>query len=164
MGKIMKQKMTRWGVGLELAFFFVLYSLIIIAFHLYYGEKLRVYAIPYWILATGGVVLIVIGIIFLVAARKKIKRTFGTGMLCTIGVYSICRHPVYASWVIFIVPGLVLLANSWAALTIPPVMYVILRILVSKEEQYLEQKFGDEFRSYKKRVPAVLPLGWLKRE
>jgi protein-S-isoprenylcysteine O-methyltransferase Ste14 len=164
MEKITQVKLTRWGVGLKLAFFSVLYSLIIVALHLYYGEKLRIYAIPYWILATVGVALTAIGLIFLVAARKKIKRAFDTGTLCTIGVYSMCRHPVYASWVILIVPGLVLLSDSWAGLTIPLVMYVILRILVSKEEQSLDQKFGDEFRSYKKKVPAVLPLGWLKRK
>lgn len=164
MGQTNQVEMTRWGVGLKLGFFSVLYSLIIVALHHYYAKKLRIYALPYSILGTLGVALIVIGLIFLFAARKKIKQTFKTGTLCMTGVYSMCRHPVYASWVIFIVPGLVFLADSWAGLTIPPVMYVILRILVSKEEQYLEQKFGDEFRSYKKRVPAVLPLGWLKHK
>ena len=156
--------MTRWGIGLEFAFFSVLCGLPIVALHLHYGARLCIDSIPYWILATVGVALIVIGMIFLVAARRNLKRALNAGVLCTAGVYSMCRHPVYAAWVIFLVPGLVLLANSWAGPTIPPVMYVILRILVSKEEQYLDQRFGDEFRSYKRRVPAVLPLGWLMRK
>jgi protein-S-isoprenylcysteine O-methyltransferase Ste14 len=53
--------------------------------------------------------------------------------------------------------------NSWIGLTVPVVMYVIVKFLVSKEDEYLEQEFGEEYRVYKKQVPAILPLGWLKR-
>jgi protein-S-isoprenylcysteine O-methyltransferase Ste14 len=164
MGLIAQEKMDSWGIGPKLAFFSILYGLLIFALHLHYGARLSIEFLPYQVLATVGIALIVIGMIFLVTSRKSLKRAFHAGVLCTRGAYGICRHPVYASWVIFLVPGLVLLANSWAGLTMPPVMYVILKILVSKEEQYLDQRFGDEYRSYKKRVPAVLPLGWLTRK
>jgi protein-S-isoprenylcysteine O-methyltransferase Ste14 len=69
---------------------------------------------------------------------------------------------LYASWVVFIVPGIVLLMRSWIGLTIPLFMYVVLRRLSVKEETYLETTFGDAYLEYKKKVPAVIPLGWIK--
>ena len=71
-----------------------------------------------------------------------------------------CRHPVYGAWVVFNVPGLVLLANSWIGLFVPVLMYVTLRLLVRREETYLEQTFGEEYRRYRERTPAVFPLPW----
>ena len=64
----------------------------------------------------------------------------------------------------FSCPRYVFLINSWIGLTAPLVMYIFLRILVRKEEEYLEQKFGEEYIAYKKMTPAVLPLGRMIRK
>ena len=102
-----------------------------------------------------------IGIPFFIISVFAINRAHNSGKLVTEGIYRCCRHPLYAAWVVFIVPGIVLLADSWIGLTIPLVMYVLLHILVKKEEIYLEERFGEEYVEYKKRVPAVLPIGWI---
>lgn len=117
--------------------------------------------VPYWLLATVGTVLLVPGVVLWIAGIAAAMRAFSADKLCTGGAFGICRHPIYATWVVFLVPGLVLLMNTWLGLAMPPVMYVILRMLVRREEQYLGQKFGEDYLVYKKRVPAVLPLGWL---
>ena len=39
-------------------------------------------------------------------------------------------------------------------------MYVTLRLLVRKEEACLEELFGEEYRRYRGRTPAVFPLPW----
>ena len=74
-----------------------------------------------------------------------------------------CRHPVYAAWVVFFVPAVMLFFNTWLGLTAPLFMYVVIRVLVDKEEIYLEEMFGEAYLLYKKRVPLVLPIGWLNR-
>ena len=89
-------------------------------------------------------------------------RAFKAGHLVTDGVYGMCRHPIYASWVIFFVPGIVLLINTSIGFSVPVVMYFILRSLVKEEDQYLEKTFGEEYLAYRKKVPAVLPIGWLR--
>jgi len=71
-----------------------------------------------------------------------------------------CRHPVYGAWVVFNVPGMVLFFNSWLGLVVPILMYVTLRLLVRSEEEHLEQTFGEEYREYRSRTPAVFPLLW----
>jgi protein-S-isoprenylcysteine O-methyltransferase Ste14 len=65
--------------------------------------------------------------------------------------------------VVFIVPGIVILANSWIGLTTPIFMYFLLRKLVVKEEVYLESIFGDEYVDYKTKVSCILPYGKIRK-
>ena len=117
---------------------------------------------PYLVLASIGIILILMGIPFYILSLVTVLRAFKEGRLVTQGVYGMCRHPVYAAWVIFFVPGIVLLMNSWIGFSAPVVMYVILRILVKEEDGYLERIFGAEYLAYKEKIPAVLPIGWLR--
>jgi protein-S-isoprenylcysteine O-methyltransferase Ste14 len=41
-------------------------------------------------------------------------------------------------------------------------MYFLIHVFAKEEETYLENTFGKEYLAYKKRVPKVLPIGWLK--
>ena len=90
-------------------------------------------------------------------------RAYNADELVTDGIYKCCRHPLYASWVVFFVPGIVLIVNSWLGLTTPIFMYFILCRLVKKEEIYLESVFGSEYIHYKRKVPWILPVGRLKQ-
>jgi protein-S-isoprenylcysteine O-methyltransferase Ste14 len=89
-------------------------------------------------------------------------RAYDADELVTDGVYRYCRHPLYASWVVFIGPGIALLLESWLALTTAIFMYLLLRILVKKEEAYLETIFGSRHREYKKKVRCIMPYGVIK--
>jgi len=73
--------------------------------------------------------------------------------------FNINHHPLYSAWVVFIVPGIIFLENSWIGMTTPVFMYLLLYRLVIKEENYLEQIFGSEYLAYKKKTPCILPLG-----
>ena len=117
---------------------------------------------PDWVLNILGVSLIVIGIPFFLISVVTAMKAYNANELVTNGIFICCRHPLYASWVAFIVPGIVFLANTWIGLTAPIFMYFILRVLVQKEEIYLEKVFGSEYFDYKKKVPCILPYGWLK--
>ena len=49
--------------------------------------------------------------------------------------------------------GLTSLINSlWMLLLVLPLMIVVQRGVVEREEQYLEEKFGEEYLGYKRRV------------
>lgn len=72
------------------------------------------------------------------------------------GVYSQVRHPIYSADIILFIglflhwPDTRLMAGIiWAA--------IILYLWSKMEEISLEQKFGDEYREYKKRVPMFIP-------
>lgn len=118
---------------------------------------------PHWVPVTLGTLLIVLGLIVMISGGATVMHAYNQDTLCTRGICGVCRHPIYAAWVVFLVPGIALLLNSWITLAAVPVLYVALRWFVRDEEAYLERRFGDEYRAYKRRVPAILPLGWLRR-
>jgi protein-S-isoprenylcysteine O-methyltransferase Ste14 len=40
----------------------------------------------------------------------------------------------------------------WPLLTLAPVIVAVRRLVIDREERYLEAKFGEEYRAYKARV------------
>ena len=78
------------------------------------------------------------------------------GKLLTEGIYSRIRHPRYVEVVLWVL-GYALIANYpslyVAALLTPPTLLLI----VFLEERELEERFGDEWRAYKARVPRFIP-------
>lgn len=154
--------MSRWGIGPIFAFLSIVYGLITFLISIYFHPAFQMDFIPYRPLAIIGVILIVIGFPFFIISAVTAMRAYNADKLVTGGIFRCCRHPLYASWVVFIVPGIVLLTNSWLVLTTPIPMYFILRFLVRKEESYLESVFGSEYLEYKEKVPCIMPFGWIK--
>jgi protein-S-isoprenylcysteine O-methyltransferase Ste14 len=107
-----------------------------------------------------GIFLAMIGIPIYLISGITICKYFHEGELATKGIYGYVRHPIYGTWIVFIIPGIVLLINSLIGLTVPIFMYVVFKILIVKEDQYLEDKFGEEFYNYKKRVGEIFPHFW----
>ncbi|MGO9146064.1 MAG: methyltransferase family protein [Desulfomonilia bacterium] len=158
----MTNEMTKWGVGPKFSLYSAVYCVFILVLTAQLNPFFRMTFVPYPLLASIGIILILTGIPFYILSLVTVMRAFKAGRLVTGGVYGMCRHPVYAAWVIFFVPGIVFLINSWIGFSAPVVMYLILRTLVKEEDGYLERTFGAEYLAYKGRVPAVLPIGWLR--
>jgi protein-S-isoprenylcysteine O-methyltransferase Ste14 len=153
----MKQKMTRWGIGPKFTFMSIVYSIIIAVLHFVFLPDLTFVLIYRPLNIVLGTILIITGIPVFVLPACTIDRYFHQGKLCTKGVYSYIRHPIYGAWIVCIVPGLVLIIGSIIGITIPIFMYCLFRLLIVKEERYLEEHFGDEYRAYKKNVGALFP-------
>ena len=153
------KKISKWGVGPIFAALSIMYGLLTIVISRYFHPLFKIGFIQDQILLIVGIVLIVIGIPFFIISVIAVTKAYNADKLITGSIFRCCRHPLYASWVVFIVPGVVLLFNSWIGLTIPIFMYIILRILVKKEEIYLGDRFGAEYLKYKNKVPCILPYG-----
>ena len=159
----MMRPMTVFGVGPSWAFFSILYA--IAAY--FVTRAFPVFRIPeqmYPVLTFLSIPLLLVGILYYVLSGKAVVKAFSSSKLLTDGVYGICRHPLYGSWILFIVPGIELFTRSWLGLTTSVAMYLMLRAMVKSEEDYLAAKFGDIYREYKARIPFISPLGWLIRK
>ncbi len=158
----MTSKMTFWGVGPKYTLFSAVYCILMVSLSWYFDPFFKIHFVSYGVLATLASILILIGIPFYIISLVTIKRAFAAGRLVTEKTFGMCRHPVYSAWIIFFVPGIMLLMNTWIGLSAPLVMYFLLLKLVEKEELYLESAFGNEYLAYKEKIPTVLPVGWLK--
>jgi protein-S-isoprenylcysteine O-methyltransferase Ste14 len=72
--------------------------------------------------------------------------------LVTYGPYRITRNPMYVGMA-FLYVGLALaLGVIWSLAFLPVVLLIVDRLVIAREERYLEAKFGEEYREYKRRV------------
>jgi protein-S-isoprenylcysteine O-methyltransferase Ste14 len=68
------------------------------------------------------------------------------------GPFRYTRNPGYVALTL-IYAGIATLRNAlWAILLLPLVLYVIERMVIEREERYLERTFGEEYLLYKARV------------
>ena len=72
--------------------------------------------------------------------------------LITSGPYRFSRNPLYLGANVFCFFGAALLLGSWTSLAITALHLPFMNLMIRREERQLEQKFGEEFREYKKRV------------
>ena len=106
----------------------------------------------YSILEAAGIVLIVIGTLMVISCARKLLKSFNGGKLMTDGLYRIFRNPMYAAYLIFIIPGICFLFNSWLALTTVIFNYILFNIFIKREYLYLQEKFGEEYDEYLNKV------------
>lgn len=75
-----------------------------------------------------------------------------TTAIVTSGPYRITRNPAYLGMAIAYIAITLLADAPWALLTLPIVIVVIDRMVITREERYLERKFGQEYLDYKATV------------
>jgi protein-S-isoprenylcysteine O-methyltransferase Ste14 len=105
----------------------------------------------------AGCILLFLGLCVLASSIIQMAMAFRGTRLETGGIYGYVRHPLYASFIMLIAPGLALMSGSLLALTIPPVMCGFFCIFIREEERALEEVFGDKYRDYRRRVNAIIP-------
>ena len=107
------------------------------------------------ILIPVGIVLIIIGIDLVVLARREFAYFsqptdpgHPTSKVVKTGVFAISRNPLYlASVLVFL--GLALALNIlWAVVMLLLSIIICLYVLIIPEEQYLAEKFGEEYKEY----------------
>jgi len=150
------KKMTKWGVSPKM---FLLVLPFMIIFSLLHFIYYPFFILPFqqiWMIIIG-IALIVIGFIIYLKSIIVINKAFVNEELLTTGVYGHMRHPLYSSFILFIIPGIVSLFNSWILFFIPITYYFIFRILIKEEEKYCLHKFSEKYVHYKKHVFAIFP-------
>jgi protein-S-isoprenylcysteine O-methyltransferase Ste14 len=158
----MNKEMNRLGVGPKFALLGILYGVFILALHYYVFPQVTFTLIAGWINVVLGIILVIIGIPLFIVSGFMVHKYIDKGQLCTTGVYGYFRHPLYAAWVVFVVPGIVIITGSVVAITWPIFLYILFKIFTREEEEYLREKFGSEYSRYEKEVNAVFPKVWHK--
>jgi protein-S-isoprenylcysteine O-methyltransferase Ste14 len=107
------------------------------------------------VLIPVGIALIIIGIGFIVLARREFAHYsqptdpgHPTNKIVKTGVFSISRNPLYLGSVI-VFWGIALTLNIlWTLVTLLLSIIICLYVLIIPEEEYLAVKFGEEYKEY----------------
>ena len=147
--------MTRWGIGPIYAAGSIILVAVLSNINISFFPTL---IMPYHLFASGlGIGLITVGVAIFVIALVQVHSAFSDRRLVTSGVYAYMRDPVYAVWILFIVPGLILIMGMLLLTIAPFLMYLLLKALIGREEAYMELTFGKEYLDYKSEVNSVIP-------
>lgn len=156
--------MDVWGIGLRWLCLSLLFSLPIWLPALFFKDIYIATSVDSFIFYGLGIFLLLIGIPFWFVSARTVGREFKKGRLCTTGVFRLCRNPIYAAWILFLVPGVVMFSRKPLLLLVPLIMYVVLRFVLPREEEWLEQMFGEEYLEYKKATCRILPVSGFKSQ
>ncbi len=149
--------MTVWGIGKKWVFVSLLLCSPLLFVVGFFRESLVVTSLsPWWFYGTG-IALLLFGIPFWFIAAVTLRRAYDAEELCTTGVFSLCRNPIYAAWILFLLPGGLLFFRAPLLFLIPLLFYGVLRQVFPKEDAWLEKKYGEAYRLYRERVPFLLP-------
>ena len=151
--------MPIWGVGPKImvpTFGYLIVAGIVTSV---WPAAFLVQVVPYAFFLIPGAVLLAIGLPMLVVAVVSVHAAYKQDELATTGIFGVVRNPIYAAWIVFVIPGLVLVLRSWPMFFAPFLAYCLFKMLVSKEEKYLEERFGPAYLEYKARVPELFPFG-----
>lgn len=77
--------------------------------------------------------------------------------LVTSGPYRLVRHPMYSAIIFILNPALGILFRSWWLMLAVVPIYFVWRRYLKNEEEFLKQKFGQDFLDYQHRVWPLFP-------
>jgi protein-S-isoprenylcysteine O-methyltransferase Ste14 len=88
---------------------------------------------------------------FLSARTSMIPMRPSTALV-TSGPYRFTRNPMYLGMVFAYIAAALAFGVIWALVVLPAVIVAIDRLVIAREEPYLEARFGERYREYKRRV------------
>jgi protein-S-isoprenylcysteine O-methyltransferase Ste14 len=113
--------------------------------------------------ALAGAVLALTGALFAAWAKIRLGALFSPQLgvqedhrLLTTGPYAVVRHPIYLGLIDFII-GTALFLNDFALLGVAVLFIGYFTAQLRVEERLFERHFGDQWRAYRLRTPALFP-------
>jgi len=151
------EKLTFFGIGPKIARIVLPHLAIAILLTLIFPSVFtfgKVLSRPFMI---AGITLLAVALVYYFSTLRLMLPGIKENRLVTGGAYRLCRNPLYAALLLFLIPGLGLLLNSWLILTVPVAGYLAFRKFIHEEEEQLERLFGDEFRKYRAQTALFFP-------
>lgn len=104
------------------------------------------------LLVVAGLSLVVLAARELFKARTTVRPDRGATALITNGPFRISRNPIYLGFALLQV-GIALCSNNlWILLLLGINVVLLNRLVIAREERYLEAAFGKVYRDYSSRV------------
>ncbi|NVK50285.1 MAG: isoprenylcysteine carboxylmethyltransferase family protein [Cyclobacteriaceae bacterium] len=133
----------------------VLFTLKIPPSQVFYPNGLPEY-FGYMLAAFGTIIMVQSSKAWSMSKFIGLKPENGTDHLIVSGWYKRIRHPLYAG-LILIFLGYFLVSGTYTALVHFGCLIIYLPIGIYFEEKNLIAQFGEDYRNYRKFVPAIFP-------
>jgi len=105
-----------------------------------------------------GLALVIIGAILYFLTIPALLKGLKETKLITTGTYYLCRNPLYTAIILFIIPGISFMMNSWLIITTSIIAYILFKFFIKREYAEMEKFFGDNYRRYSAETPEFFPF------
>ncbi len=104
------------------------------------------------VLIVVALIIIAIAVVSFIRVKTHLEPWKPTSAIVSSGIFSLSRNPIYVGFCISCV-GVGLVLNSWwVVFSFLPLAWLLFVLVIQREEDYLERKFGEEYLDYKRRV------------
>jgi len=104
-----------------------------------------------------GYALLFAGLGIFVQGWRELYRARREGRLATDGLYGLVRHPQYTGLFIGLFGEGVVHWPTLFSVAMFPVIVLAYVLLARREERQMVERFGEQYRAYRRRVPMFLP-------
>jgi protein-S-isoprenylcysteine O-methyltransferase Ste14 len=154
----MGERLSRFGVGPKIVSAVLACAIAAGVLTREFPRACLVPALRHPVVAALGWALVGAGVAMWLAGAVAVMRAYSRDELVTSGMYRIVRHPMYAGWIVLILPGLTLLTTSWPLLLAPLAAYVVFKGSIGREDEYLAKRFGRSYLDYRASVNEIIPI------
>lgn len=140
------------GVAPKMVIILLVILGVILALHYGFYPRFVINAGSNRIFLIIGIAVALCGVPFVALGARQILLNVPRNRLCTESVFKITKHPMYAAYLVFILPGIGLMFRSWLTLALPVIGFIIFKIFIKEEEKWCKENFGDEYDAYRKSV------------
>ncbi|MCY7380025.1 MAG: isoprenylcysteine carboxylmethyltransferase family protein [Gemmatimonadaceae bacterium] len=104
------------------------------------------------LLVALGLGLTAWGMLTFRAARTAIIPMRGASRLVDHGPYRFTRNPMYTGFTLMYLGAAAIMYSAWPLLALPIVVALLVRLVIEREERYLQDAFGSDYSDYRARV------------
>ncbi len=104
-----------------------------------------------------GYIIVFAGAMLVADGWRRIHQARKEEILVTDGVYSRMRHPQYTGLFVIVFGEGIVHWPTIVSVAAFPIIVLAYTLLARKEERQMVEKFGDEYREYRRHVPMFIP-------
>lgn len=145
-------KMTKFGISHYIAPYLIGYLLITILLGYIYPNIFSYVKSLNLIFFVSGIAIFIIGWVLNIMSAIPLLKAYKSKKLVTNGLYKIVKNPMYLALILFTIPGLSILLNNWLILSVSIIFYILMKVFIKIEYEYLRELFKDEYKKYENGV------------
>ena len=115
-------------------------------------ETARSIGIIGWVLIVTGMSLAMWGRTTFTRLKTPVYPNRDARLLVVEGPYRFSRNPMYTGIIIACIGGCAVLASLWPLITVSVATVILYHGVIRREERYLTDEFGDDYREYQRHV------------
>lgn len=113
--------------------------------------------VAHWVAMGLGYSIVLAGAVLVADGWRLVYTARRENRMVTEGVYARMRHPQYTGFFLVVFGEGIVHWPTFVSVVAFPIIILAYTLLARQEEKHMLDRFGDEYREYRRRVPMFFP-------